>query len=312
MFRHFFFIAIFAIPGIAQDSRVISLVNGVVASDEALAGNHLTVSLTETVTHKAIGRSFVGGDGSFEFRDVPPGQYTVELVAANGDTIRKDPVSLNSSADQIELHLPGRENKSAPAGTVSVRELRHPISAKSTSVFEAAQRASAKGDFLKAVEILRRALNDPAAEPYARMNIGVAYIRAGQAGEAVPDLKEAVRLMPDDAVARTNLAYALLLTKRGEEAEQEARRALQLDKNNSRARWVMGSVLLAKGSGEEAVENLRLASREIPQAKVMLAQFYARRGQKDEAVRELREFLPQASDRERATVEQWLSKLAAK
>jgi len=130
---------------------------------------------------------------------------------------------------------------------------------------------------------------------------------------SVPELLEAVRLMPDDAVARTNLAYALMLTRRVEEAEEEARQALRLDKNNSKARWVMGSILLAQGSHVgEAVEDLRFASREIPKARVLLAQFYERTGQKAEAVRELREFLPQASNEERAKVEQWLSKLVAK
>ena len=79
------------------------------------------------------------------------------------------------------------------------------------------------------------------------------------------------------------------------------------------ARWVMGSILLAKGLRvEEAVEDLRFACREIPKARVQLAQFYERNGQRAEAVRELREFLPQASDQDRATVERWLSKLSAK
>ena len=145
------------------------------------------------------------------------------------------------------------------------------------------------------------------------MNIGVAYLRAGQGAPAVPELKDAVRLMPEDAVARTNFAYALLLTRRLEEAEVEARGALRLEKNNSKARWVLGSILLARGSRvEEGVEDLRFASREIPKARVMLAQFYERTGQKAEAVRELREFLPQASDQDRKTVEQWLTKLTAK
>jgi thioredoxin-like negative regulator of GroEL len=76
---------------------------------------------------------------------------------------------------------------------------------------------------------------------------------------------------------------------------------------------VMGSILLEKGSQvEEALEDLRIASREIPKARVMLAMYYERSGQKDEAARELRAFLPQASSEERIKVEQWLSKLVAK
>jgi len=293
---------------------MIPSVRGVVLSDDSLAGNRLVVNLTDSTSHKAAGRSFVGIDGSFEFHDLTPGTYTAELSASGGDHILSLTVILNSTGDRIELRLPVRENKSAgPAATVSARELRHPMSAKSKRMFAEAQKASEKGEYLKAIEILRGGLNDPGAEPFARMNIGVAYLRSGQTAAAVPDLKEAVRLMPDDALARTNFAYALLLTRRIEEAEPEARRALQLDTTNAKARWVLGSILLAKGTLlDEGVEDLRLASREIPKARVQLAQFYEKTGHKDEAVKELRAFLPQASDQDRATVERWLSKLAAK
>jgi hypothetical protein len=70
---------------------------------------------------------------------------------------------------------------------------------------------------------------------------------------------------------------------------------------------------LAKGALlEEGLADLRFASREIPKARVQLAQFYEMTGHKDEAMKEPRTFLPQASDQDRATVERWLSKLAAK
>ena len=312
MFRRLLLIAMLGIPGIAQDSRVLSSVRGAVVTNESLAGAHLTVNLFESMSHKQIARAYVGSDGGFEFRDVPAGLYIVEVGVSGGDPIQSQTVSLRTSGDQIEVRLPVRENKPMGSGTVSVHQLQHPPSAKSKKILEAAQKAASAGDYLKAVGILRGALNDPAAVPYARTNIGVAYLKAGQAVQAVPELQEAARLMPDDSVAHTNLAYALLLTRHDESAEAECRRALEIDRNNAKARWVMGSILLTKGShNEEAVADLRLASREIPKAKVILAQFYERNGQKDAAVRELREFLPQASDQDRAAVERWLSKLAA-
>jgi tetratricopeptide (TPR) repeat protein len=312
VFRSLLFFAVFAIPGIAQDSRAITSVKGTIIADEPLAGYHLIVILSETLTRKSIDRAFVGSDGAFEFRNVAPGSYTAELTAVGGDSIQQVMVNLNTAGDRIEIRLPARENRPA-SGTVSLRELQHPLTAKSKKIFETAQKASAKGQYLREVEILQTALNDAAAVPWARMNIGVAYLRAGEAALAVPELQEATRLMPDDAVARTNFAYSLLLTKRFDAAEVECRWALQLDRNNSKARWVMGSILLSKGSHvEEAVEDLRFASREIPKAKIILAQFYERSGQKDAAVRELREFLPQASSQDRATVERWLSNLATK
>jgi thioredoxin-like negative regulator of GroEL len=313
VFRHLIFFTALAIPGVAQETRVLSSVKGMVITSEALAGNHLIVSLIESTNHNPLSRSYVGADGSFEFRDVPAGSYTVELGTSGEDPIERQSVSLRASGDQIEIRLQGRENRHLRGGTVSVGQLQHPLSAKSKKIMLAAQKASEAGDYLKAVGILRSALNDASAEPYARTNIGVAYLKAGQAALAVPELQQAVRLLPDDAVARTNFAFALLLTKHVDAAEVECRRALQLDRNSSKAHWVMGSILLNKGSHEEeAVEDLRFASREMPRAKVVLAQFYERSGQKDAAARELREFLPQASGEDRAKVERWLSNLAAK
>ncbi len=310
MFIRLFF---FAVLAIAQDGRIISSIRGVVASDQELSGSHLIVKLTEVVTHAQLERAFVAGDGSFELRNLPTGTYSVELLTANGESISQEMMNLNSSADRIEIRLPRFRNKPGPGETVSVRQLRNPLSAKSARMFSDAQKASEKGDYRKSIEILRHALKDPSAAPYARMNIGVDLMRAGQPADAVPELQDAVRLIPDDSAARANLAYALLLTQRLDAAEDEARRAVELDKNNCRARWIMGSILLTKGSRvEEGLEDLRLASREIPKARVMRAQFYERNGQREAAARELREFLPAASTEERAVVEQWLSKLAAK
>jgi tetratricopeptide (TPR) repeat protein len=301
-------------PGIAQDSRTISLVKGTVSAEEPMAGSHLVVNLIETMSRKALAHCYVGVDGSFEFRDVQPGAYTFELTTPGGDPVHQETMNLSAGANQIEIRLPARKDKAGTVtGTVSVYQLQHPLSAKAKRMFIEAQKASAAGEYLKEIQILRGALNDASAEPYARMNIGAAYVRAGRASLAVPELLEAVRLMPDDAAARTNLAYALLLTGGIDAAEQEGRRAMRIDRNNSKTRWVMGSILLAKGSSvEEGVEDLRFASRELPKARIALAQFYERSGQKEAAVRELREFLPEASGAERVTVEQWLLKLAVK
>jgi tetratricopeptide (TPR) repeat protein len=313
VFKRLFLLAVLVYPAVAEDSR-ISVVKGTITAEEPLAGNHLIVNLIDCATHTRLERSYVGGDGSFEFRNVRPGDYTVQVATPDGDPIREETMRISSNGAGIEIRLPVWGNKPGPAtGTVSVRQLRSPLSGKSKRMFDAAQKASAAGDFLKEIEILRGTLKDASAVPYARINLGVAYVRAGQAATAIPEFQEAARLMPDDSVVHSNLAYALLLTKRMDEAEVEGRRALELDGSNFKARWVMGSILLDQGSHvEEAVEDLHFASREIPKARVMLAIFYERSGQKDEAARELRAFLPQASSEERVKVEQWLSKLVAK
>ena len=109
MFRRIFFFAFLAMPGVAQ---IITSVRGAVASDELLTGNHLVVNLIESVTRKAIDRAFVAGDGTFEFRNVPTGLYTVELAVSSGDPILSTTVSLNTSGDRCRrrslLARPGR------------------------------------------------------------------------------------------------------------------------------------------------------------------------------------------------------------
>ena len=150
----------------------------------ALAGNRLVVNLIDEVSRKPPGRSYVSTDGGFEFRDVPAGVYTVEISAASGEPFSRQTVSLKSGGDQIEVRLPSINKRPPGAGTVSLRELQYPLSSKSKKIFSAAQKASDSGEYLKAVEILRGALNEAPEVPFARMNIGLAYLKAGQPSSA--------------------------------------------------------------------------------------------------------------------------------
>jgi hypothetical protein len=71
VFIRVLFFAVLAMQAIAQDSRAIPSVKGTVLANESLAGNHLIVKLVESMSHKQVSRSYVGGDGGFEFHDVP-------------------------------------------------------------------------------------------------------------------------------------------------------------------------------------------------------------------------------------------------
>ncbi len=296
-----------AVPLLAQEMRTIPVVSGTVRTEESLLGNRLSVTLIDSVGLRTVERSAVSNDGSFEFHNIAPGSYRAELTSG-GDCLDRAMVNLNSSLDRIELRLEQHAAKK-PGGVVPAGLLR--LSAKSKRILEKAQRAAAVGEYQKSIAILRGALDDPAAAPYARINIGANYLRAGQPSAAIPEFQEAARLLPGDAMAHSNLAFALLLLRKPEEAEQEARTAVNLDRHNAKAHWVLGSILLSRGS-DEAVGSLRLAAREFPRARVMLAQYYERRGQSSQAANELRAFLPEASSKERPAVEQWISRLAAK
>jgi hypothetical protein len=69
------------------------------------------------------------------------------------------------------------ETSSGPAGTISVEELRHPISAKARKLIEQGQRYAGNGEHDKAIQEFKRAMAEPSAVPYAHSLLGTEYLR---------------------------------------------------------------------------------------------------------------------------------------
>jgi Flp pilus assembly protein TadD len=177
------------------------------------------------------------------------------------------------------------------AGTISVEELRNPLSGKSLRTILSAQQRLRAGERIQAREELRQAMNDPIAMPYAISMLGAEHIKTGEYDVALLELQQAVRLLPGRAENFSNLAYVLYLTGRTEEGLVEARKALQLDPIRPKTRLVLGMLLLRQGSHEaEAVVHLQAATQEIPSAHLALAAHYERQGHAPEAERERRAY----------------------
>ena len=66
-----------------------------------------------------------------------------------------------------------------------------------------------KGDFQKAVDTLRRALQRDRKSPHGYFNLGLAYRKLKQPAMAVSAYKEAIRIAPEFAEAYLNLANVL-------------------------------------------------------------------------------------------------------
>jgi len=175
-------------------------------------------------------------------------------------------------------------------GAISVEELRNPLTGKSLRAINTAQEHLKSGQIDRGIEELRQALNDPVAMPYAISMLGVEHLRAGQLDAALLELEEAVHLLPRPE-NHSNLAFALCLEGQIERGLREARKALQLDGGRPKTRLVLGLLLLQQGSHDaEAVHQLQAASRETPDAHLVLAQHYEKAGQAPEAERERRAY----------------------
>jgi Flp pilus assembly protein TadD len=177
------------------------------------------------------------------------------------------------------------------AGTVSVEELRNPLTGKSLKAILTAQQDLRSGQRQKGLEELRLAMKDPSAMPYAISILGAEHIRMGDFNVAVSELQQAVRLLPGRPENLSNLAYALYLTGNIETGLVEAHKALQLDPAGPKTRLVLGLLLLRQGSHEaEAIAHLQAATEEIPSAHLMLAAHYDRLGRAPEAEKERRAY----------------------
>lgn len=177
------------------------------------------------------------------------------------------------------------------AGTISVEELRNPLTGKSLKAILTAQRHLRSGQREQGLEELRRAMKDPRAMPYAISILGAEHIKTGDFNVAVSELQQAVQLLPGRAENLSNLAYVLYLIGRTGEGLVEARKALQMDPARPKTRLVLGMILLRQGSHDaEAIAYLQAATGEIPSAHLTLADHYDRTGDAREAENERRAY----------------------
>jgi tetratricopeptide (TPR) repeat protein len=286
-----------------------SIVRGEVQTEGLSVETDLVVQLRAPSGSRFVEQAYIRADGSFEFRDVPAGEYTLRVMRAD-QIVTQQLVTITPFSQPLQIRFPKQTAQSFPPGTVSVRQLQNPVSKNALRSFAKAQRYSDAGDHAKAIEELRRILPDASATGYAHAILSAEYGRMGQTEAAVAELEEAVRVMPDSSALHTNLAFELSIARRFDQAEEEARQAIHLDRNCAKAHYLLGYLLFARGaSPAEAIENLKLARNEVPKSKLLLGQFYAHSGERAAAKQELREYLTQATGDDRVKAEHWLAEL---
>ncbi len=131
---------------------------------------------------------------------------------------------------EVDAAFPWRRTAPPSEYKVSVDVLRHPLTGKARRVLSTALRYVLKGDHARAISALQEGMAKiPSIGPYAHAMLGVEYLRAGRAAEAVPELVEAATSFPHDAVVHSNFAVSLCVVGQYDRAEGEVRLALYLD-----------------------------------------------------------------------------------
>jgi tetratricopeptide (TPR) repeat protein len=199
----------------------------------------------------------------------------------------------------------------AGSGTVSVEGLKMPGNARRE--LKLAVKAYQAANWRDSATHLEKLLAFYPQFSPAHNALGGLYVNLHDYDKALGEFEKATTARPGSAQEMHNLSGTLYLLKRYNEAESTARATLAIDPLRPATRYLLASILIAQERwGEEVMELLRQSSKEIPGARLVLAQALYKRGAVDEAANELRAYLetPNASGRE--NVECWLGVLTHK
>ena len=146
-----------------------------------------------------------------------------------------------------------------------------------------------KGEFQKAVPVLRKAVEADPYSPMARVAVAKALMGSGDFEGAVPELEFAAARVPNLADAQVLLELAYARTNRVPETIQQCKVVLQLLPDHFGSYLTLGRFLELSGDLKGAVTNLRKAAALEPKAPdphLILSDVYGHLGRKADAQRE--------------------------
>jgi Tfp pilus assembly protein PilF len=272
-------------------------------SSEAMVSKSVKVSLESTTSFGSMS-TVTDPDGSFRFRSLEAGAYTVVIDAGREYEIYRETVNIDREASpggriiQVNVQLRLKADASNPA-FAGVPQSALDLYQKGTA---AAQKGNPKG----AVEFLSKAVAIYPNFTQALTDLGVQYLKLGQMDKAAQTFEALVKLKPNDPVSRLNLGIALFNQKKLEDAEAHLREALKLNAAGPTAHYYLGLTLVSLKRYPEAQKELELAisngGENLALAHKYLGGLYMSAHRKKEAADELEKYLqldPKAPEAER-------------
>jgi eukaryotic-like serine/threonine-protein kinase len=121
----------------------------------------------------------------------------------------------------------------------------------------------------------------------------------GDSGKAIAELKRALQLDPLSLVINADLGVALVTARRYDKAIAQLRKTIEMDPYFYYAHYNLGKALQLNGQLDEAVTEYKKAAalNDDPLVVGLLAQAYAKLGQRDEALKTLKQLQQTATRR---------------
>jgi len=272
-------LVVFALPGSAQGSGVdysgtggVDSINGRIYFPSGRRSDlQLKVSLESSNAGTRI--LFVDHNGSFSFRNLEAGRYTITVDGGEEyenviESVYIDDMRSTGAAGirppprvyTLPIYLQPKRGAtpSHSPGTIDAKLADVPAPAK--DLYKKALEFEKDGVNDKAVEQLKLALSVYPSFVLALNELGVLYLKLAQPENAVGSLAVAVKLAPDEFSPRLNYGIALLNQRKFVEAETQFRAAKSVNGYAPVAHMYLGIVLAVQRKLDEAEKELLFAA----------------------------------------------------
>lgn len=264
---------------------------------------------------------YTDANGSFGFRSLESGSYTVVIEGGNDFETVRESVYIETDINRmirgapsspsttrpytLQVYLqpkrkPGMTAQSRP-GTLNASLATVPKPA--LDLYNKALDAARNNEHAKAIEFLKAAVAAHQDFPLALTEMGMLYMKLKEPAKAAEALREANRLSPDDYPTLFTYAVALHDSQQFAEAEPQFRKAAQKNASAPLPHYFLGVILIRRREFAEAELQLKTAVEvggdEVPNAHKFLAGLYWSRHAYKEAADELETYLklvPNAPD----------------
>jgi Flp pilus assembly protein TadD len=244
--------------------------------------------------------------GKFRFKGLEPGTYVVSAFVRRHGEARRTVVVTPSLADdkgvvRVSVPLPppvSSVDRARRRSTVSVSQLSIPDSARQK--YMESQKALSRRDVEGAITRLNEALQLAPKYGEAWNSLGVIYYQTRDYQQAERCFRKAVEIAPEDWTPAVNLGGVLLNLQKPEEALEFNQYAAKARPNDALANSQLGINYYRLGQVDKAETYLLSAERLDPShfshPQLMLAEIYAKRGDRAATVRELQDFVTRFPD----------------